>query len=142
MIKQSTSAGSPYALLAVTPGNGAHLQWGFDRDTAAGAYAFPSAWLKLKRVGSTLTASTSADGSSWTRVGSASVPMPAGVTIGLFVTSHAAGSSSTATFDHVAVTTGAGGTFRVIGGGADIWGGVDQFQYVHQPLSGDGSIVA
>jgi phosphatidylserine/phosphatidylglycerophosphate/cardiolipin synthase-like enzyme/regulation of enolase protein 1 (concanavalin A-like superfamily) len=34
------------------------------------------------------------------------------------------------------------GTFTVSGAGADIWGTADAFQYVYQPLSGDGSIVA
>ena len=89
------------------------------------------------------------------------------VTIGLFTTSHNAGALSTATFDNVSVTAGgssalpspwadadvgspavagsasyANGVFTVNGGGADIWGGSDQFNYVSQPLTGDGSIVA
>ena len=34
------------------------------------------------------------------------------------------------------------GTFTVTGGGLDIWGTADAFQYVSQPLAGDGSIVA
>ena len=34
------------------------------------------------------------------------------------------------------------GVFTVNGGGADIWGGTDQFNYVSQPLTGNGSIVA
>jgi hypothetical protein len=36
----------------------------------------------------------------------------------------------------------ANGVFTVNGGGADIWGGTDQFNYVSQPLTGGGSIVA
>jgi hypothetical protein len=36
----------------------------------------------------------------------------------------------------------AGGVFTVNGSGADIWGGADAFQYVYQPLSGDGQIIA
>jgi len=36
----------------------------------------------------------------------------------------------------------ANGTFSVNGSGADIWGTADAFQYVYQPLSGDGTIVA
>ena len=31
MIKQSTTAGSPYALLAVTPGNGVNFQYNFNQ---------------------------------------------------------------------------------------------------------------
>ena len=34
------------------------------------------------------------------------------------------------------------GDFTVNGSGADIWGRSDQFNYVSQPLTGDGSIVA
>ncbi len=32
--------------------------------------------------------------------------------------------------------------FSVSGAGADIWGSVDQFQYVYQPLDGNGTIIA
>ena len=35
-----------------------------------------------------------------------------------------------------------GDTFTVKGGGNDIWAGDDQFQFVHQTLTGDGEIVA
>jgi len=35
-----------------------------------------------------------------------------------------------------------GGTFTLEGSGADIWGTADAFQYVWQPLSGDGEILA
>jgi regulation of enolase protein 1 (concanavalin A-like superfamily) len=35
-----------------------------------------------------------------------------------------------------------GGTWTVSGSGADVWGTADAFQYVYQPLAGDGSIVA
>jgi regulation of enolase protein 1 (concanavalin A-like superfamily) len=34
------------------------------------------------------------------------------------------------------------GTFTVKGAGADIWGTSDAFHFVHQPLAGDGRIVA
>jgi len=35
-----------------------------------------------------------------------------------------------------------GGTFTVKGSGADIWGTLDEFQYVYQSLNGDGTITA
>ena len=38
--------------------------------------------------------------------------------------------------------THANGTFTVTGGGLDIWGTADAFQYVFQPFPGDGRIVA
>ena len=34
------------------------------------------------------------------------------------------------------------GAFTVSGSGADIWGTADAFQFVYQPLTGDGQIVA
>ena len=62
IIKQSAAAGAPYVLLAVTPGNGVHLQYGFNSDISGGQYAFPNAWLRLQRSGNTFTAWMSGDG--------------------------------------------------------------------------------
>ena len=39
-------------------------------------------------------------------------------------------------------TLTADGMFTVTGSGADIWGTSDAFQYVYQPLNGDGEIIA
>ena len=39
-------------------------------------------------------------------------------------------------------TTSSNGTFTLKGAGADLWGASDAFQFVHQPLAGDGTIVA
>ena len=105
MIKQSTTAGSAYALLGVTPGNGVAFQYGFNLSVAAGGYTFPNGWLKLIRVGTTITAYTSPDGSTWTQVGTATVSLTDPVTIGMFVCSHNPGALSTATFDNVTVTS-------------------------------------
>ena len=165
MIKQSTTSGSPYALLAVTPGNGVQFEYGYNASVGGESYTFPNAWLKLTRTGSTITAFSSADGSTWTPVGATTISLTDPVTIGLFTTAHNAGALSTATFDNVSVTGSspvpspwadadvgspavagaasyASGVFTVNGGGADIWGGTDQFNYVSQPLTGNASIVA
>lgn len=48
----------------------------------------------------------------------------------------AVGISGSASFDS------ATNTFTVNGAGADVWGSADAFQFVYQPISGDGSIVA
>jgi regulation of enolase protein 1 (concanavalin A-like superfamily) len=166
MIKQSTTAGSNYALLGVTPGNGISFQYNFNNAVAGGSYTFPGAWVRLTRAGSTITAYTSADGSVWMQVGTATVALTDPITVGLFDTSHNAGALSTATFDNVSVqaTTStlpvpwvdtdvgspakagsasyAGGVFTINGAGADIWGTVDQFNYVYQTLTGNASIIA
>jgi regulation of enolase protein 1 (concanavalin A-like superfamily) len=89
----------------VTPGNGVAFQYGFNGNVAGGSYTFPNAWLKLTWSGSTITAYTSADGSTWTQVGTTTISLTAPVTIGIFVCSHNSGALSTATFDNVAVTS-------------------------------------
>ena len=164
MIKQSTTAGSAYALLAVTPGNGVTFQHGFNSSAAGGSYTFPNGWLKLTRSGGTVTAYTSADGSTWTEVGVTTITLTDPVTVGIFTCAHNSGALDTATFDNVTVASLAlpspwadanvgapavagsasysGGVFTVNGGGSDIWGTTDQFNYVSQPLSGNFTIVA
>ena len=167
MIKQSTASGSSYALLAVTPGNGIAFQYGYNADVAGGSYSFPNAWLELTRSGTTIKAYSSPDGTDWTLVGSTTIAMTDPVTVGLFVTSHNAGALNTSKFDNVSVASGTStslpvpwadsevgsptpagsasygnNVFTLNGGGSDIWGNIDQFNYLSQGLAGDGSIVA
>ncbi|HEV7952065.1 MAG TPA: PQQ-dependent sugar dehydrogenase [Candidatus Saccharimonadales bacterium] len=169
MIKQSATAGSPYALLAVTPGNGVNFQHSFNRGTAGPAtYTIPNIWLKLKRTGNVITSATSTDGQTWTDIDSASIPMTGSSLIGLFITSHNGPEASTVTFDNVKVTKAAAmttlptpwlngdvggpqlsgsaaytdGVFTVNGAGNDIWDTADQFHFVSQSLTGDGEVVA
>ncbi|GAA2613908.1 hypothetical protein Adu01nite_06510 [Paractinoplanes durhamensis] len=167
MIKGSATADSPYAMIAVTPGHGMHFQAKFNQDGGEFPYAFPNAWMKLTRVGNTVTAFQSGDGVTWSPIGSTTLDIPSIATIGLFVSSHDNNVLSTALFDHVSVVgdvdpalpapwadqdvgapalagdaTEIAGTFTVTGAGGDIWGDADQFHFVHQPLTGDGSVTA
>jgi regulation of enolase protein 1 (concanavalin A-like superfamily) len=168
IIKQSTTAGSPYALLATTPANGINFQHSFNSNTTGPAYAFPDAWLKLKRTGSTITSFTSTDGQAWQELDSATISLTGEVIAGVFVSSHNGSQASTATFDNVTLTRVApstalpapwtaadvgtpklagsakytDGIFTINGAGDDIWADADQFHFVHQGLSGDGEIVA
>ncbi len=105
MIKQSTATGSAYALLAVTPGNGITFQYGYNTSVSGSSYTFPNAWLKLTRSGSTITAYSSPDGTTWTQVGTATIAMTDPVTVGLVVCSHSPDNLNTSTFDNVSVTT-------------------------------------
>jgi regulation of enolase protein 1 (concanavalin A-like superfamily) len=105
MIKQSTTAGSPYALLAVTPGNGITFQYNYNGSVGGGAYTFPNGWLRLSLAAGTVTAYSSANGSTWTKVGSTPLTLTSPATIGLFVCSHNAGALSTATIDNVSLTS-------------------------------------
>ena len=165
MVKESTAEGATYASIAVTPENGAHFQAGFGTDGGGFAYTEGAAWMRLTREGDVFTAELSADGEEWTPIGSATVPMSADAQIGLFATAHDNTQFSTAVFDSVVVDAAdpaAGwtcqdvgepglsgdavfdpdGTVSVTGAGDDIWGDADQFHYCHQPLAGDGEIVA
>lgn len=104
MIKQSTTAGSNYALLGVTPANGITFQHNFANDVGSGTYAFPNAWLKMTRVRDVITAHRSSDGITWTQMGTATVALGADVRIGLFSTSHNGSRLNETKFDNVKVT--------------------------------------
>ena len=139
--------------------------------TYPSGYTNPNKWLKLQKAGNTFTSWLSADGVHWTQIGIATVTMTGPVTIGLFVTSRNIGQDATAAFDNVQVTgatpppppgplpspwvdTDVGapaiagsagwsnGVFTVNGAGADIYGTNDQFNYVYQPVSGNGTLIA
>ena len=66
-----------------------------------------STFVRLTRAGDTVTASTSADGATWTLIAHAQIPMSSTVYAGLLASSGQAGDLSTATFSAVQVTAGA-----------------------------------
>jgi hypothetical protein len=70
---------------------------------AGGTEAIP-AWLRLTRSGTTINGEVSADGVTWTLVGSTSTALAATGSIGLVVTSHDPTQRDTATFGNVVVT--------------------------------------
>lgn len=167
MIKQSTTATDPYVAAIITPSNGMHLQWNGSGDITGTTPTLPNAWIRISRSGNTFSSYQSNDGVNWNLVGSTSVPMNSQVLVGLFATAHNDGVLSAAAFDNVSIShtvlqplpaawsdTDIGGPsihgsasylngqFTINGGGSDIWGNVDQFHYVYQPLTGDGAIVA
>jgi phosphatidylserine/phosphatidylglycerophosphate/cardiolipin synthase-like enzyme/regulation of enolase protein 1 (concanavalin A-like superfamily) len=172
MIRQSLDASSAHAAMFVTPGKGLAFQrrpsFGASSVNTAIAGTAPE-WVRLVRVGQTVTASVSGDGSSWTTVGRDTIALSGVVWVGLAVTSHDNTQLATAAFDHVVISTdadsgdslptpwidtdigaGAGSasfdstsaTFSVTGQGEDIWFSADAFHYVYQTLNGDGTIVA
>jgi regulation of enolase protein 1 (concanavalin A-like superfamily) len=167
MIRESTAAGSTHAMVVITPGNGFAFQY---RSTTGGTSshvagpalnAAPNNWVRLSRSGTLLTAYVSANGNTWTQVGTVSISMAASVSAGLAVTSHNNSVLSTATFDNVALTafpppwltadlgsTGLQGSAEYFNavyttkGAGNVSGSSDNFRYVYQTLSGDGEIVA
>lgn len=111
MIRETLDPSARFADMVLTPDRGA----AFQRRTDPGANAVhtgvngiaPPAWVKLARSGSTLTGFVSRDGTTWTLVGTDTVPMAPTVFVGLAVTAHNNALLSTAVFDHVVVSAGA-----------------------------------
>jgi regulation of enolase protein 1 (concanavalin A-like superfamily) len=104
MIRETLDPGSAQATMLVSPSKGSAFQrrtvaGGISTSTAGPMVAAPY-WVKVERVGSTINAYTSADGSAWTLVGSDTIPMASTVYVGLAVSSHTT-STATATFDNV-----------------------------------------
>ena len=113
MIRGSLTANAAQAMMLVSPGKGLAFQrrvatGGTSTNTAGGAGTAP-AWVKLERRGSTIKAYRSANGSTWTLVGSDTFSMGSSVYAGLAVTSHDTTRLATATFDSVTVTPVTGG---------------------------------
>jgi hypothetical protein len=124
-------------------------------------------WFKLTRVGDVFTSYLSPDGTTWTQVGTVTVPMSSSVFIGTAVQSSQHAVWATAIFDHISVsalasvpplaapwldqdigavnpagsTSVSAGLFTVRGSGSDIWGTADAFHYVFQPLAKDGELI-
>ncbi|OLE23175.1 MAG: hypothetical protein AUG44_22835, partial [Actinobacteria bacterium 13_1_20CM_3_71_11] len=95
MVRNDVTGTAPgFVTLFVTPGHGYQLQWDSDGDgrldatVSVGTTTYPS-WLKLVREGTTYTGFSSTDGSTWTSVGTATVPSAAATQdVGVFETSH------------------------------------------------------
>jgi hypothetical protein len=89
LVRESAEPGSAYAALMLTARHGVRLQSGFTSDVAGSAAAPDTPhWLRLTREGTTVTGHESADGHSWTEVGTVELDGAAGpVEAGLFVAS-------------------------------------------------------
>jgi hypothetical protein len=120
MVRGTLDADSNHAMMAMsantdgTAGNGASFQYRLD---VAGASAnedsatvvAPPYWVKIERTGGTVTGSYSADGKTWTVVGTPQfIVMDSPAYIGLCVTSHVAGEYRTVEFDNVKATGASG----------------------------------
>jgi regulation of enolase protein 1 (concanavalin A-like superfamily) len=108
MMRESLAPNARHALMLVSPGKGLAFQrrvstGGISTSTSGFAGTAP-AYVRLARSGSTITASFSFDGSSWTTVGSDTFTMPATIYVGLAVSSHVYGTLATATFENTATT--------------------------------------
>jgi ABC-type transport system involved in multi-copper enzyme maturation permease subunit len=90
IIKENLAQGSAYAAMMVTGSNGVRMQWNYTNDSPGLAGTVSTAaprWLRLTRSGDTITGYDSADGTHWTKVGTAALSLPSTVQAGLFAAS-------------------------------------------------------
>ncbi len=107
-IRDSLAANSKHVALVTTASRGLQLlsRSTTGGDTAvvgSGSGAFAATWVRLDRVGNVITASRSADGVSWTTVGSVTVAMSRTVQIGLLSSAQDAMRVNTARFAQVSL---------------------------------------
>ena len=113
MIRESLAANSRSAFVALTPGSASGVVFQ-GRATTGGATTtagshtigvWPPYWVRLVRAGNAFTAYRSADGISWTPLGTPqTLPMGATVQIGLAATSSDNNQLNIAAFDNVTLT--------------------------------------
>jgi regulation of enolase protein 1 (concanavalin A-like superfamily) len=108
MMRDTLDAGSAQASMFVSAAKGLAFQRravanGGSTHTAGPAAGAPY-WVKLVRLGTSVTAYASTDGATWTQVGTETIAMGTTINVGLAVTSHSNGTLAAATFDHVTVT--------------------------------------
>jgi regulation of enolase protein 1 (concanavalin A-like superfamily) len=169
MIRGSLAPDAEHAFIFVSAGQGLAFQRR-TRDTREvvrvdGPAAQAPVWLRLVRQGNVFSAYSSSTGGEWTLVSSTRINMDPGGYIGLAVTSNKAMETAAASFTSLSSgfssslpaswtagdigspllsgeVTASGGTFRLTGAGQEIWGTSDQFQFVHQPVTGSTDVVA
>ena len=170
MIRETLDADSAHVILDLRPTNDLEFMI---RPTSGAATTFlatavqvPPTWLKLRRTGTSVSGYVSADGVTWTLVGTTTLNIVSDAHIGLAVTSADVSQVNTSVFDNITVSTGSSGlpnpwatqdvgsvgqpgsasytngTFTLTGSGTDIWGWSDSFRYVFRPLNGNGTIIA
>ncbi len=172
MFRDSSGADATFVDVMATAGNGVTMQWrnatgGQCNYTSIYGINAP-VWVQLIRNGNNFTGYYSTDGKSWTLVGTTTVSFSnASNLAGLAVTAHDNSALNTSAFSNVSLVAtiltaanttdtniGAPGQYgsstynatygdwTVSGGGSDIWGSSDQFNFVSQSWSGDGVLTA
>ncbi len=129
MIRESLAANSRQMAMLTTPSNGLQAAWRTSTGGSTSGYwstasAFSPVWVRLTRIGNTIQAYRSTDGSSWSTWGSAQTfsGLPTNVYIGLAVTAHNNSALNTTTFDNVSLTgtIGAPATYNSLSAPANL----------------------
>jgi hypothetical protein len=107
MMRATLSAGSAQAMMLVSANKGLAFQrrpatGAASINTSGGAGKAP-AFVRLSRHGSTVTASKSSDGLTWTVIDTDTIALPDTIYVGLAVSSHVSGRLATATFSSTSV---------------------------------------
>jgi hypothetical protein len=136
IIKASLTQGSSYAAVMATGAHGVRMQDDYVHDRAGDLTAEPTTarplWLRLVRVGSTVTGYDSADGVHWTAIGTATVPAGT-VQAGLFVTAPAAVQTTGGGGSSPATATGTFGRPALTGA----WSGGQAGAWTYTRVGGD-----
>ncbi len=108
MIRETLDTDSRHFSMFLTPAEGARYSQrtntgGFTGATNQTGLTAPY-WLRIKRAGTFFTGAYSADGVTWTPLGTQSFSMPATLYIGMAVTGKNTGVLSAAAFDNVSIT--------------------------------------
>jgi hypothetical protein len=134
MIRESLNAGSKHAAVVVTPSNGVSFPYrAFTGDVSnqvnlAGVVA--PYWVRLTRTGDVFKAEHSANGTTWTVLGTEqTISMVGTIYIGLCLTSHSPAVATVAEYSEV-TATGATGSWQVAEIGVDHPGNSQDDLYV------------
>ncbi len=106
MIRDTLDAGSKNAAVVITPSNGVNFQRRINAGAASNQTTVTGItapqWVRLTRTGNTFTADYSANGTTWTPIGTAvEMTMLTDVYVGLCLTSHNTTAICTAEFSNV-----------------------------------------
>ncbi len=168
MIRSSLAANAAHAFALVSAGRGVDFQRRANVGGMTSSTNGPSAtapyWVRLVRNGTTVTAYSSGNGTSWSVIASRSIALGATAYVGIATTSRNSSTPTTAVVSQASIVPlslpapqqsvdiGAPaikgsasyrlGAYTIHAGGADIGGTSDQFQFVYQPMAGDGEVVA
>ncbi len=123
MIRDSLDAGSPMAYMIQSFSSGVSFGWRLTSGATCGsstqAGIVAPQWVKLTRTGNAFTAQYSADGKTWKDIVdtsakpvSTTINMGANIYIGLAVTSHNSGATTTAELSGAATTGGVTGSWQ------------------------------
>ncbi len=108
MYRGSTAANDMFVDVSVTPSNGIAMQYrtavgGTCTSITGTAGVVAPYWVRIVRSGTTFTGYSSADGATWSQVGSVTIAMASSATVGLEVCSHNTSSLNTSTFQSVTI---------------------------------------